>query len=133
MDKIPPRWNLWPLTRLLLILAGLGLWAHWRHGWDLPTTAQLERYAFGQVAVFSLCAMFSSALARLYLVVLLFPLYTAVILNDWLYEGSRFLLRLATGPRSPILEAGCAFAGELGLFMGLWQGLEYLARNYGRF
>lgn len=130
---ISPRWNLWPLTRLLMVLAGLGLWAHWRLGWNLPTLPQLERYAFGQLAAFSLCAIFSSALARLYLAVLLFPLYATIVLNDWLYEGSRFLLRLVSGPRSPQVEAGCSLAGEFGLFMSLWWAIEFLGRTCCRF
>ena len=139
MDNTPPRrawlaqWDFWPLTRLLLVIAALGLWAHWRFGWNLPTLPQLERYAFGQVAAFSLCAMLSSALARLYLAVLLFPLYVTVVLNDWFYEGSRFLLRLVSGLHSPRGEAGCALAGEIGLFVSLWRTLEFLARNYCRF
>jgi len=139
MDNIAPRWtrctqwNLWPLTRLLIVLATLGLWAHWRFDWRPPALPQVGEFVLGQIAVFFLCSLVSSILGQLYLLVLTFPLLAAIVLNDWFYEGSRWLLRLISGPRPPRLEAGLALAGELGLFVGLSRSIVLLLKTYCHF
>ena len=76
-------WDPWPLLRLLTVFAALGLWAHWHLAVSLPTLPALGQAAFGLFEVFCLCALFSYGLAQLYLVVLLFPVYAAIVLNDW--------------------------------------------------
>jgi hypothetical protein len=55
----------------------------------------------------------SFALTRLLIVILMFPLYAIIALNDWFYDGSYWLIRVLTGPRTPRLNAGFALAGEL--------------------
>ncbi len=133
MDKQNLRWNAfqywdpWPLTRLLLVLATLSLWAHLQHGCVFPTPSVLGRAAFGLFEVFCLFALVG--LAQLYLALVLFPVYAAIVLNDWLYDGCYWLLGLV-GPRSPRWKAGFALAGELGLFVGLCRSMEFLLKNY---
>jgi|CXWL01.1.fsa_nt_gi hypothetical protein len=136
MDKQNLRWNAfqywdpWPLTRLLLVLATLSLWAHLQNGCALPTPPVLGRAAFGLFEAFCLCTLVSFTLARLLVVILMFPLYAIIVLNDWFYDGSYWLIRFLTGPRSPRWKAGFALAGELGLFVGLCRSMEFLLRNY---
>lgn len=118
--------GLWPLLRLLAVAAALGLLAHWRCGWNPPTIHGLEQAAGALCGVLILCAFFSSALAETFLALVCFPLHVAVVLNDWLYCASRFLLRPISGRCSPLLQVGLATAGELGLFVGLWKWAEFL-------
>lgn len=119
-------WDPWPLTRLLLVLAALSCWAHWCLGWALPAPLALGRAAFGLFEVFCLSALIG--LAQVYLVVLAFPVYATIVLNDWFYDGCYWLLGLA-GPRSPRWRAGFALVGELGLFVSLWRSMELLLKS----
>ena len=122
-----PNWDPWPLTRLLLVLATLSLWIHWRFGWALPTPSCLARAVFGFFEIFCLCALIG--LAQLYMIVLAFPVYATIVLNEWFYDSCYWLLE-KSGPRSPGLKAGFALAGELGLFVGLCRSMEFLIRSY---
>jgi hypothetical protein len=124
------QWDPWPLTRLLSVLCTLGLWTHWRFGWGPPALPSLGQTTWGLFEAFCLCTLLSSTLARLLIVILMFPLYAIIVLNDWFYDGSYWLIQVLTGPRSPRLNAGFALAGELGLFVSLGHTIEFLMRTY---
>ncbi|MFA6093667.1 MAG: hypothetical protein WCU88_08930 [Elusimicrobiota bacterium] len=123
-------WNPWPLIRLLSAVAVIGLWLHWRFDCRLPTLRECGSTGLALFEVMSLCALFSFALAHVFLVVLNFPFYAIVVLNDWFYEGSRWVFRLLMGPSSPRLTAGLSLAGELGLFLGTCRLIEFLLKRY---
>lgn len=119
-------WDPWPLTRLLLVLAALGLCAHWRFGWTWPTPLGAAKAAFG---LFELGCLFGLiGLGPLYMMAVALPIYATVLFNEWFYEASYWVLGLA-GPRSPHWRAGFALAGELGLFLGLGRALELLLKH----
>ena len=126
------RWDSWPLTRLLTLFAAVGLWSYWRFGWSPPSLPDLTRLGIGVFQTLCLLALFSFPAARLFLVVLMFPLYAAIVLHDCFYDGSYWALGLILGTRSPRLSAGLALAGELGLFLGVCSVAEFLVKNYCR-
>lgn len=124
-------WDPWPLIRLLSVLFTLGLWAHWRLGWTPPALPAFSRSALGVFEAFCLCALVSFSLTRVFLAVLMFPLFATIVLNDWFYDCSHWLLRIVAGPRSPWLSSGLALGGELGLFLSLAYLIERLLRLIG--
>ena len=105
------QWDPWPLIRLLSVLCTLGLWAHWRFGWGPPALPSFGQTALSLFEAFCLCALVSFTLARLLIVILMFPLYAVIVLNDWLYDGSYWMIQVLAGPRSPRWNAGFALAG----------------------
>jgi hypothetical protein len=83
----------------------------------------------GLTILLIVCTLLSLSLARLYLVLLCSPLFAVVVLNGLFYEGFRQMLRQLIGPRPACLEALCALAGELCLFMGLADSIVSLLRT----
>lgn len=125
-------WDPWPLIRLVAVFIAAALWLHWRFQLTMPSPRELARIGAGLFETFCVCAVLSAVLADLFLVVLMFPLYATIVLQDWFYDASHWLLRLFLGPRSPRLTAGLALAGELGLFLGLWRSVELFLMTYCR-
>ena len=121
-------WDPWPLVRLLTVLATLALWVHWHFGWALPSFSDLGMATFGLFELFCLCSLLSVGLTHLFLVVLLFPIYATIVLNDWFYDRSHEILRILAGPRSPALIGGLALCGELGMFLGVCGLAEFLIK-----
>lgn len=126
-----PDWDPWPLIRLLMVFAAMGFWAHWHFAWKPPAPSSIQATALGMLGVFLFCGFLSVTLARLYLALVLFPVYATTTLNAWLYDGCywtfRTALRLLYMRR---VSAVVALAGELGLFVGLWRLIELLIRRY---
>jgi hypothetical protein len=87
----------------------------------------------GLTILFVVCAMLSLSLARLYLVVLCFPLYAAVVLNCLFYDGPRLMARQLIGRRWPCLEVILALASELGLFLNVADTVATILKIYCRF
>ena len=117
----------WPFTRLLITGAVLGLGAHYYLGWkpDLRALAQLPWNVF---EILSLAALISFALADLYLLLFLIPLYALAVLNDGFYDLSCWLLRRVLRMRSALGVRLLGLGGEILLFLasGL-LGLRALA------
>ena len=126
-------WNLWPALRLLLVLAALGVWAHRSLGLHLPSPHMWGEISGGLTILFVVCALLSLPLARLYLVVLCFPLYAAVVLNCLFYDGPRLMARQLVGRRSPCLEVILGFASELGLFMSVADSVATVLKTHCHF
>lgn len=109
------RWDWWPLARLLTVLLVVGPLAHTRLGWTLEPyrLASIPRDLF---EVFTLFTLLSFGLAHIYLVVLMFPIYAVVTLNDSFYDTSiwvgRTVLRMPQGRLLSLAGLG----GELLLF-----------------
>ena len=126
-----PRWEAWPLIRLLTVFIATGLWAHWRFAWKPPSPTELQAASVGLVVLFLFFGLFSVTLARLYVALVCLPFYATIRLNGWLYDASywtfRTILRLLYIRR---VSAVAALAGELGLFIGLWRLIEFLTRRY---
>ena len=139
MGYTPPRWtrlaywNLWPALRLLLVMAAVGVWAHRSLGLHSPSPHMWGEISGGPTILLVVCAVLSLPLARLYLVLLCFPLYVAVILNALFYDGPRLMMRQLIGPRPPCLEASLALASELGLFMSLVNSIASVLQTYCHF
>lgn len=109
------RWDWWPLARLLTVLAVFEALAHVRFGWTLDP-GRLAAFPRNVFEVFSLFTLLSFGLAHLYLVLLLFPIYAVVTLNDAFYDATvwvgRTVLRLRPGRVLSLAGLG----GELLLF-----------------
>ncbi|MBI3298353.1 MAG: hypothetical protein HYZ75_09340 [Elusimicrobia bacterium] len=120
------RWDWWPLARLLTTGAVLGLAAHHYLEWtpDLRHLARLPREVFEVLSFFS---VISFALAHLYVMLLMFPLYAVVTLNDTFYDLSAFILRAAFRLSGPGL-AVAGLAGEILLFGAVGGLLGRLVR-----
>jgi hypothetical protein len=127
------RWNIWPLARLGLALTALASRLHWGYGMNPPTTSHCAETIGGLIILLGLCALAGRQLVRLYLALLFFPLYAAVVLNALWYDGSRHLLRQLCGSRRPWLEVSFGLAVELCLFISLGQSAVLLLRNFGSF
>ena len=116
----PPllNWDWWPLARLLTTGAVLGLAAHFYLGWtpDLRHVARLPREVFEVLSFFTLV---SFALAHLYLMLLMFPLYAIVTLNDTFYGLIQWLCGAVLRIRSKRLLAVGGLLGEVLMFGGL--------------
>ena len=114
----------WPFTRFLITGAVLGLSAHYYLGWR-PDLRALARVPWNVFEILSLAALISFALADLYLLLFLIPLYALAVLNDWLYGfsygGCLVVLRL----RHPARLALAGLCGEVGLF----GAIAFLARG----
>jgi len=112
------RWDWWPLARLLITGAVLGLAAHYWWGWtpDLSGLARKPREVF---EVLSLFTLISFALAHLYVMLLAFPLYAVVTLNDAFYGASRGIFRVLFRLRSPAILTVMGLCGEVVCFGGL--------------
>lgn len=107
-----------PFTRITSTVVVLGLAAHQFLGWQPPLRRLPARP--GQIlGVLSLMAMISFALADLYLLVFLVPLYVVGVLNDWFYDLSRWLCRVVLRMMPGPLLALSALCGEIVLFGGL--------------
>jgi len=93
-------WDWWPLARLLTTGTVLGFAAHRYLGWtpDLRPLATLPRELF---EVFSFFALISFGLAHLYLLLIMLPLSSVVVLNDTFYDASRHAPRDTRPARAP--------------------------------
>ncbi len=114
----------WPFTRLLVTGAVLGLSAHYYLGWS-PDLRALARLPWNVFEILSFAALISFALADLYLLLFLIPLYALAVLNDWLYDFSYGACRVVFRLRHPALLALAGLCGEVGLF----GTLAFLARG----
>lgn len=116
------RWDWWPLARLLIVIITFGTLAHYRFGWepDIASLATLPRRVF---EVLSLFTVLSFALAHLYLMLLAFPIYAVVTLNDSLYAASRWAFGTLFRSWSERLLDLAGLAGEIGLFGASAYGL----------
>jgi hypothetical protein len=126
-------WNLWPATRLLLVLAALAVWMHRSLGINPPSPRLAGEIVGGLVILVVVCALFCRMLARVLLVLLWFPFYAIVVLNWLFYDGSRLMVRQLIGPRSPCVVGGLALASELGLFMSLANSVLSVLKIYCHF
>lgn len=108
-------WDWWPLARLLITASVFGFAAHHYLGWtpDLRELATLPRRVF---EVLSFCALISFGLAHLYLILLMFPIYAVVTLNDTFYDLSVAACRVVLRPRSNHAVALAGLCGQLALF-----------------
>lgn len=111
-------WDWWPLARLLITGAALGLAAHYWWGWtpDLHGLARKPREVFEVLSLFTLV---SFALAHLYVALLLFPIYAAVTLNDLFYDSANWALRTICGIRSEAALKPASLTVQVALFAGL--------------
>jgi len=111
----PLRWDWWPLVRLLTVLFVFGTFAHFRLGWTFGP-GRLAAFPREVFEVFSLFTLLSFGLAHLYLVLLMFPIYAVVTLNDSFYDAAvwvgRTVIRLRPGRVLSLVGLG----GELLLF-----------------
>ncbi len=109
----PTRWDWWPLLRLLTVLSVFGGIAY-HLGWQIGATEALglPRRIFEVLSFFTLV---SFGLAHLYLVLLMFPLYAVVTLNDVFYDAGRGVFR-TLGVRSQLALAGLGLGCEVVLF-----------------
>ncbi len=129
--SITCRHNLWPLCRLLIVLALGIIWLH--HKLNLAPISLL--YVKGGivilVALFCLIALVSINFARLYASLLIFPFFAVTVLNDWLYDGAywtfRTILRLFYMRR---VSAIFALLGEIWMFVLLSLFCEILLRAF---
>lgn len=110
-------WDWWPLARLLITVSVFGLGAHYYLGWtpDLRALATLPRRIF---EVLSFCALISFGLAHLYLILLMFPIYAVVTLNDTFYNASLWTACAILRIRSSRCLAISGLFGEILLFGG---------------
>ncbi len=111
----PTRWDWWPLVRLLTVLSVFGAIAYFDLGWKVRATEALAlpRRVF---EVLSFLALLSYALAHLYLILLMFPLYAVVTLNDTFYDMSVWTLRTVFRMRSGRGLSLAGLCGEILLF-----------------
>jgi len=116
MDR--PRWDdwdWWPLARLLTTAAVIGLAAHYRLGWriDVQHLLALPGHAF---QVFSFLTLLSAVLAHFYVVLIMFPLYAVITLNDAFYDFSHWIFRTVFFMRSTVGLQLLGLSGEIALF-----------------
>lgn len=113
----PPlgNWDWWPLARLLTVCFVFGAAGHGYLGWhvDLANIVTLPRRIFEVLSFFTLI---SFGLAHLYLILLMFPLYAAVTLNEHFYGATWWLLQRICRIQSTRLLAVVALSGEILLF-----------------
>lgn len=117
LDRTEERmvWDWWPLARLLITISVFSLAAHCYLGWtpDLRAMATLPRRVF---EVLSFCALLSFGLAHLYLILLMFPIYAVVTLNDTFYDVSLWTGRTIFRLRSSRCLAITGLCGQIVLF-----------------
>lgn len=113
--KQPTRWDWWPLVRLLTVLSVFGAIAYFDFGWKVSATEVLglPRRVF---EVLSFLALLSFGLAHLYLILLMFPLYATVTLNDTFYNLTVWIFRLIFRVQSSWALALLGLGGEIALF-----------------
>lgn len=113
----PPllNWDWWPLARLLTVCFVLGAAGYHYLGWhvDLSNIVTLPHRVF---EVLSFCALLSFGLAHLYLILLMFPIYAIVTLNDTFYGVSLWTGRTILRLRSSRCLAIAGLCGEIALF-----------------
>ena len=109
------RWDWWPLARLLTTAAVLGLAAHHQLGWT-PDIRQLAKQPREIFEVLSFFTLVSFAMAHLYVMLLMLPLYAIVTLNDAFYDISLWAARAVFRLRSPFALAISGLLGEAALF-----------------
>ena len=109
------RWDWWPLTRLLTVLAVFGTFAHLRSGWTLEL-GRLTDISWQMFEVFSVFTLLSFALAHLYLLLLMLPIYAVVTLSDTLYDAAIWVGRTVFRLRPGRLLSLAGLGGELVLF-----------------
>lgn len=114
----------WPFTRLLITASALAVAANLFLGWQMRPQ-DLLALAGQMLGVLSILAMISFALADLYLLLFLGPLYVVGVLNDGFYAASRWACRAVLRLRSSWLLALGGLLGEILLF----SGLAYLVRR----
>lgn len=112
----PTRWDWWPLARLLTVLGTFASLAWLYFGWTLDPfqVLSLPRRVF---EVFSFFTLLSSGLAHLYLVLLMFPLYALVTLNDVFYDATLWIASRAFPVRSRRVLMAIGLSGEILLFV----------------
>lgn len=115
----------WPFTRFLITGAALGLSAHYYLGWR-PDLHALARIPWNVFEILSLAALISFALAELYLLLFLIPLYALAVLNDWFYDSSRWLCRVIFRVRPLWVLNLAALCGEILSFGGLGLAVRQL-------
>ncbi|TBR21576.1 hypothetical protein EPO15_09910 [bacterium] len=110
----PTRWDWWPLARLLTVVFVIGITGY-QFGWRIDPGAVLALpRRVGEVLSF--LTLVSFALAHLYVVLLMFPLYAAVTLNDTYYDLTTWTFRTIFRVRSGRALAFIGLAGEVVLF-----------------
>lgn len=115
----------WPLARIVITASVLALVAHIFLGWNVQPRHLLSMP--GQIfGVLSLMAMISFALADLYLLLFLIPLWIVGVLNDWFYGVSRCACRAIFRFTSGAVLAFGGLCGEIFLFGGLGYLLHRL-------
>ena len=108
------RWDWWPLARLLTVLGAFGSLASLSsHSLDLGSLQSLPGRVF---EVFTFFTLLSFALAHLYLMLIMLPLYALVTLNDTFYDLSVWVIKTVLRPRSKGAVAAAGLCGELLLF-----------------
>jgi hypothetical protein len=115
----------WPFTRLLITAAVLGLSAHYYLGWR-PDLRALARLPWNVFEILSFAALISFALAELYLLLFLIPLYAVAVLNDWFYDSSRWLCRVIFRFRPSLVLNLAALCGEILSFGGLGLAVRHV-------
>lgn len=124
-------WNLWPATRLLLVMAALAVWLHRGRGINPPSSYVQAEVAGSLAILFFLCALFS--VAGLFLRILCLPLYAVIVLNSLFYDGTRQMLRQLVGIRLPCVELVWGLVGEFGLFVSMANSIVSMITTYGHF
>ena len=108
----------WPFIRMLIVAFSLGVAAHLWLGWRLDLRPLLA--VPGQVlGILSILALISFALAELYLLLFVIPIYIVGVLNDWFYDATHWTLRIVLRLRSRALLAVLGLCGEIAIFGGL--------------
>lgn len=111
-------WDWWPLARLLIVAAVFGAVGHFRYGWTIsPRWCLLSVCGAGELFLF--LAFLSSTLAYLFAWIPLLLLYAGVLLNDILYELSRWVSEKLLPIRSTLALSLSGLIGEILLFAGL--------------
>lgn len=108
----------WPLTRLLAVAFSFGLLAHCRFGWN-PPLRDLWALPGGLATIFLFAVALSSTLAHVFLIAAAIPLCGIILLNDWLYDATCWILRTVLRLRSRISVAVLGLCGEVALFGGI--------------
>lgn len=125
----PGRVDWWPLTRMLITGAILGLAAHVLMGWQVRPQ-EILLLAGQMFGVLAILAMISFVLADLYLLVFLGPLYILAVANDWFYLASVRTGRTIFRLRSPLPLAIAGLCGEIALFALCLSALVRLAARF---
>ncbi|MEK6536782.1 MAG: hypothetical protein AABZ63_04785 [Actinomycetota bacterium] len=120
----------WPFTRITITAAVLAATTHVSLGWQ-PPLRQLAVMPGQILGILSLMAMISFALADLYLLLFLIPLYVVGVLNDWFYLAPRWTVRFTFRCESRFTLGIAGLCGEVLLFGGLGLLLRHFASGSG--